>query len=84
MPPRIFCSRLTKRPSTGWLHEVAGSDRSAESLVDEAYLRTLNRPPEAEEIQRSVQHIEAAPTRVEGLRDLLWALLNGKEFIFNH
>jgi hypothetical protein len=53
-------------------------------LVREAYLRTLSRPPSAAELDRSMQFIANANTPSNGMRDLLWALLNTKEFIVNH
>ena len=28
--------------------------------------------------------IDSAPNQVDGARDLLWAMLNTKEFIINH
>jgi hypothetical protein len=33
---------------------------------------------------RSRRHLEKAGDKVEGVRSLLWALLNTKEFIVNH
>ncbi len=56
----------------------------AESIVREAYLRTLSRPPRKDELDRSVRYIEESDDTVAGIRDLLWALLNTKEFIVNH
>ncbi len=53
-------------------------------LVRQAYLRTLSRPPQAEELARAKQHIEDAEATTDGVRDLLWALMNTKEFIVNH
>ena len=53
-------------------------------LVQEAYLRTLSRNPQPPEAARARQAITEADTPKAGLRDLLWALLNTKEFIVNH
>ncbi|MGC1274514.1 MAG: DUF1549 domain-containing protein [Planctomycetaceae bacterium] len=58
-------------------------DNSAE-LVEQAYLRTLSRYPTAEEVQDAVAYMETAENPRDGTRDLLWALLNTKEFIVNH
>jgi hypothetical protein len=54
------------------------------SLVRQAYLRTLCRNPDASELSRATQHITHAPNHVEGLRDLMWALINTQEFMANH
>ncbi|MGE3806270.1 MAG: DUF1549 and DUF1553 domain-containing protein, partial [Gemmataceae bacterium] len=54
------------------------------AMVDEFYLITLSRPPRPEERQRAEELVKAAPNPKEGLQDLLWALLNSREFLFNH
>jgi hypothetical protein len=53
-------------------------------LIRQAYLRALSRPPEAREIERATKFIDDASSPATGLRGLLWALLNTKEFIVNH
>ncbi len=70
----------------GWWSELSRLDvrQRVEPLVVEAYLRTLGRPPSDAELQRAAQHVAAAPQRVEGMRDLVWALVNTKEFLLNH
>jgi hypothetical protein len=62
--------------------DVASFD-SAE-LVRQAYLRTLSRYPSDEELNRSQQYISESDDTLAGLRGVLWALLNTKEFIVNH
>jgi len=51
-------------------------------MVKEMYLVTLSRPPQPEELQRTLQLIAEAPNSREGLQDLLWVLLNSREFLF--
>jgi hypothetical protein len=53
-------------------------------VVDEAYLRTLSRFPTDAERQRSAEFVASADDTLGGVRGLLWALLNTKEFIVNH
>jgi hypothetical protein len=53
-------------------------------IVEEAYLRTLSRFPSEAESKIAVEAIQAASDPVAGMRDVLWALLNTKEFIVNH
>ena len=64
-------------------HELL-SDERIEELVKIAYLRTLSRQPTVKELQRSIEHISTLPNPVEGLRDIMWALLNTQEFLTNH
>jgi hypothetical protein len=52
-------------------------------VVDELFLWTLSRPPRASERAATVKAL-ASGDRAEAFRDLFWALLNSKEFVFNH
>jgi len=60
------------------------AELDATSIVKQAYLRTLSRLPNEAELTRSRSYVEGSEDTVQGLRDLLWALLNTKEFIVNH
>jgi hypothetical protein len=53
-------------------------------VVEELYLVTLCRPPRPEESEAALAWIGKAPTTQAGAEDLLWVLLNSKEFLFNH
>ncbi len=53
-------------------------------LISQAYLRTLSRPPSATELSSTRAYVADASTTSAGMRDVLWALLNTKEFIVNH
>jgi hypothetical protein len=55
-----------------------------DSAIGEIFLRTVSRPATAEEIAQAKTDIAAAKTPVEGIRDLLWAMLNTREFMVNH
>jgi len=60
------------------------ADLDADAIVKQAYLRTLSRYPTAEELNRSREYITQADETINGIRGLLWALVNTKEFIVNH
>lgn len=65
--------------------EANGIDsQTINSLVEDAYLRTLSRYPEKDETEVSVAFIEESETPAEGVQSLLWALVNTKEFIITH
>ncbi len=55
-----------------------------DALVEELYLRCLCRPPTAEERAKVSAALAAEPDKRKGLEDLFWALLNAREFLFNH
>ncbi len=63
--------------------DVKSSSLEPEAMIREAYLRTLGRNPEASELTVALDHLKQTDRR-RGMRDLLWALLNTKEFITNH
>ncbi|WP_166825340.1 DUF1549 and DUF1553 domain-containing protein [Thalassoroseus pseudoceratinae] len=68
-------------------NKKAGSkvaDANWDDIVNEAFLRTLSRLPTEEEQNRSREFVANAENSLDGIRDLLWALLNTKEFIVNH
>jgi Protein of unknown function (DUF1553) len=54
------------------------------ALVHRLYLLTFNRPPTAAETAEAKLIFAEAPSRQVGAQDLFWALLNSKEFLFNH
>ena len=71
--------------NSGWISEVSEKkDNDVKALINEAWLRSVNRPPSQTEVNRAKQHLASASSTEEGLTDLLWALMNTKEFILNH
>jgi hypothetical protein len=73
----------------GWLQEIKpqladGSPAMPGALVREAYLRTVSREPSVAEIERCAAHVAEVGDRVEGFQELLWSLLNSREFLTNH
>ena len=55
-----------------------------ESLVSQLYLRMLGRRPDAQEMEFGLKHLDAGLTRDVAFDDLVWAMLNSREFITNH
>lgn len=53
-------------------------------IINEAYLRTLSRFPAPDEMQTTQSFILESADPVDGIRNVLWALLNTREFIVNH
>jgi hypothetical protein len=75
-------SKVTRSPRIkAWVKE----GKSEAAIVDELFLLALSRLPSAEEKQQAVAHLGTEPkARAQALQDLVWALLNTKEFMFNH
>jgi hypothetical protein len=57
---------------------------SNEDIVNELYLRCLARKPTAQELEAINGEIAATDDKQQALEDLFWALLNSREFVFNH
>ena len=64
--------------------QLGKSKLSNEELADELFLATLTRLPRADEKADAVKHLAASKSRAEAVTDLLWALVNTREFILNH
>ena len=60
---------------------LLGAGVSKGEIVDELYLAALCRPPTREERMAFVSRIEAAADPRAACEDVLWAILNSKEFL---
>jgi hypothetical protein len=54
------------------------------AVIEEVYLATVSRPPRPDELARAQEWVGQAPSPKEGVQDLVWVLLNSREFLFNH
>ena len=64
--------------------KLARTKLTNEELVDELFLATLSRYPDAEQKADALAHLKEARTRQEGIVEVLWVLVNLREFILNH
>ncbi|MGH7127390.1 MAG: DUF1553 domain-containing protein, partial [Planctomycetaceae bacterium] len=69
---------------SGRLAQLLKTNADDETAFTQLYLVTLSRRPTAEELTACHAILARAMNRKEGLEDLLWALLNSREFLFNH
>jgi|GEM_PF-2622247 len=60
------------------------SARDYREVIEQSYLRTLSRYPTEKEMETSKAYIQKSQDILNGVRGLMWALLNTKEFIVNH
>ena len=68
----------------GYLSNLLEVTTEPESIVENLYLRSLCRPPTSEELSHWTADLSRAPSLREAAEDLFWALLNSREFAFNH
>ena len=52
--------------------------------MEEVFLRTVSRPPTPAELKQAQADVAAAKDPVDGIRELLWTMLNTREFMVNH
>jgi hypothetical protein len=67
----------------GRLAALLKAEKDDAKVVEDLFLATLSRrprPPEAKAVAKAL----SSGDRAEAFRDLFWALLNSKEFVFNH
>lgn len=68
----------------GKLFTLLEAEPNNERVIEELFLTMLGRPPHEEERQQAIRHIQDTPDRNEAFIDLSWALINTKEFAFQH
>jgi Protein of unknown function (DUF1549)/Protein of unknown function (DUF1553)/Bacterial Ig-like domain (group 2) len=69
---------------SGRIETLLGKKTPASKVVEELYLVTLSRPPSSEEMTKAEEWMKRADNPRDGLQDLLWTLVNSREFLFNH
>jgi hypothetical protein len=55
-----------------------------DQVIEDLYLAAYSRLPSADERERATRYLQRDPNVRRGLEDLAWALLNSREFLFNH
>ena len=78
-----FLNKKIAHPQ-GRIEQLLKQSKSVKDIVEELYLVTISRPPSPDEAAKAIGWISSAPSQKEGLQDLLWVLLNSKEFLFIH
>jgi hypothetical protein len=93
---QTFGQRTAERPAGRGKKEIItppsasktpGSTLTGEILdqiIAEVFFRTVSRPPTESEKTQAREDIVLASDTITGVRDLLWAMLNTREFMVNH
>ncbi|MFO1489948.1 MAG: DUF1553 domain-containing protein [Kiritimatiellia bacterium] len=67
------------------IQALQNSKKEVPTLIDEIYLSLLSRHPSDEDRTTAVAHFkDGGRKRHEAVNDLVWALLNSREFLFRH
>ena len=77
--------QLQLADGNGRVAKLAKANYSSSEIVDEVYLMLYSRWPTEEEKMISLKTIKSNKSnRQKGVEDLMWALINTGEFVFNH
>jgi hypothetical protein len=66
------------------LGQLLQANKSPADLLNELYLAALSRPATAQETQTALAYLEKSADRRKAWEDILWAILNTREFLFRH
>jgi hypothetical protein len=76
---------LVNKITSGRLRQLLGARKADEAVLDEMFLATLTRFPTEEEKQATLAYVtERKSNRPAAWVDVVWALVNTREFILNH
>jgi hypothetical protein len=75
---------LLARIERGRLQALLEQKLSDPAMIEELFLATLSRLPDPTEQRAAQEHVEKAANRKKGYVDIVWALLNTREFLLNH
>ena len=68
----------------GRVAELAKSERPVPEQIAELYMSAFSRQPSVSELSKAVDFVETQEDKRKALEDVLWTVLNSKEFMFNH
>jgi hypothetical protein len=72
-----------KNPSNR-LGKLLGAKTPEAEILNEIYLVTLSRKPDPEETKVALAHVAKTDDKRKAWEDVLWAVLNTREFLFRH
>lgn len=70
--------------SKGRIARLVQEKTPMRAAIEELYLAAVSRLPTSAELKRTLDHVDGVENKRAALEDVLWALLNSKEFMFNH
>ncbi len=82
-------ARWSKQQAASQQPNTSTEDRrmtedQARWVIENAYLRTLSRYPKPDEFEIALGHLRTESNPTQATENLVWSLLNTKEFIINH
>jgi hypothetical protein len=68
----------------GIAKDLLAAGKAPPQVIESLYIRCLSRKPDAGEMERLMAVVTSAENPQAGLEDVFWAILNSREFVFNH
>jgi len=68
----------------GVIKQMLDSGKTPPQIIETLYIRCLSRRPEPAEVEKLMATVAQAENPQVGLEDVFWAILNSREFLFNH
>jgi Protein of unknown function (DUF1553) len=68
----------------GLIPRLIATKKYPEERIMDLYVRTLARKPSREELDKLLPTLGEGSNQTQALGDIFWALLNSREFLFNH
>jgi hypothetical protein len=68
----------------GVVKKLMDANKTPREIVQDLYLRTFSREPSEDELVKLEPHWGVTEEQPKVYSDIFWALLNAKEFLFNH
>jgi hypothetical protein len=63
---------------------LLAAKKAEAEVLEEIYLAALSRPPEADEVAIALAHVTKRDDKRKAWEDVLWAVINTREFLFRH
>jgi hypothetical protein len=70
--------------TSGRLSRLLAETADDRAIIEQLYLSTVSRRPTASEARKALDYVSTASDRRSACEDLLWALINVREFVFIH
>ncbi|MDA1014588.1 MAG: DUF1553 domain-containing protein [Planctomycetota bacterium] len=68
----------------GRIAKLVAAKKPIAEVIDELYLSAFARRPTDKERETTVKYVESQENKRQALEDVLWTIVNSKEFLFNH
>ena len=70
------------RSGDGLVAKLVKAKKATPEIVEDLYLTAYARRPTEAELKKATAYVEKQQNRQQALEDVLWVILNSKEFIF--